>query len=186
MISFILSQNNHLLRISPLWQDLHHALWPKSNSWYRQDTNHSRKSRNATKMAFLTKKSILPKLMVSKNCVHVIQKFYDLLLFKGCYYLNHKISFNLSVQVAIILVFHEPFMMLFHILRSVLDHEWKSDNFLNPSSVEANGVTNKEKELHKMRPVTKRDFLRKSEICSKFKPPLKKLVEDIFWNYTNL
>ena len=108
-----------------------------------QDRNHSRKSRNATKMAFLTKKSIIPKLKVSKSCVHVIQKFYDLLLFNGCYYLNHKIPFNLIVQVAIILVFHEPFMMLFHILRCVLDHEWESDDFLILSSVEANGVTNK-------------------------------------------
>ena len=56
--------------------------------------------------------------------------------FKGCSYLNHKISFNLSVQVAIFLVFHNPFLMLIHILRSVLDRELKLDNFLIPSSVQ--------------------------------------------------
>ena len=61
--------------------------------------------------------------------------FYDFLHFKGCSYLNHKISFNLSVQVAIFLVFHNPFMMLFHILMSVLDHELMLDNFLITSSV---------------------------------------------------
>ena len=62
-------------------------------------------------------------------------QFYDFLHFKGCSYLNRKISFNLSVEVAIFLVFHNPFMMLFHILRSVLNHELMLDNFLIPSSM---------------------------------------------------
>ena len=55
--------------------------------------------------------------------------------FKGCSYLNCKISFNLSVEVAIFLVFHNPFMMLFHILMSVSDHELMLDNFLLRSNV---------------------------------------------------
>ena len=54
---------------------------------------------------------------------------------KSCLYLDHKISFNLSVEVAIFLAFHNPFMMLFHILMSVLDHELMLDNFLITSSV---------------------------------------------------
>ena len=62
-------------------------------------------------------------------------QFYDFLHFKGCSYLNCKISFNLSVEVAIFLVFHNPFMMLFHILMSVSDHELMLDNFLLRSSV---------------------------------------------------
>ena len=62
-------------------------------------------------------------------------QFYDFLHFKGCSYLNRKISFNLSVEVAIFLVFHNPFMMLFHILMSVSDHELMLDNFLLTSSV---------------------------------------------------
>ena len=62
-------------------------------------------------------------------------QFYDFLHFKGCSYLNRKISFNLSVEVAIFLVFHNPFMMLFHILMSVSDHELMLDYFLLRSSV---------------------------------------------------
>ena len=62
-------------------------------------------------------------------------QFYDFLHFKGCSYLNRKISFNLSVEVAIFLVFHNPFMMLFHILMSVSDYELMLDNFLLRSSV---------------------------------------------------
>ena len=62
-------------------------------------------------------------------------RFYDFLHFKVCSYLNHKISFNLSVQVAIFLVFHNPFMMFFYILRSASDHELVLDNFFFPSSV---------------------------------------------------
>ena len=62
-------------------------------------------------------------------------QFYDFLHFKGCSYLNRKISFKLSVEVAIFLVFHNPFMMLFHILMSVSDHELMLDNFLLRSSV---------------------------------------------------
>ena len=62
-------------------------------------------------------------------------QFYDFLHFKGCSYLNRKISFNLSVEVAIFLVFHNPFMMLFYILMSVSDHELMLDNFLLRSSV---------------------------------------------------
>ena len=58
-------------------------------------------------------------------------QFYDFLLFN----LNCKISFNLSVEVAIFLVFHNPFMMLFHILMFVSDHELMLDNFLITSSV---------------------------------------------------
>ena len=46
-----------------------------------------------------------------------------------------KISFNLSVQVAIFLVFHNLFVMLFHILMSISDHEFMLDNFLITSSV---------------------------------------------------
>ena len=49
---------------------------------------------------------------------------------------NHKISFNLSVEVAIFLAFHNTFMMLFHILMSVLDHELMLDNFLITSRVQ--------------------------------------------------
>ena len=36
------------------------------------------------------------------------------------------------------LAFYNPFMMLFHILRYVLDHELILDSFLIPSSVEGN------------------------------------------------
>ena len=61
--------------------------------------------------------------------------FYDFLHFKGSSYLNLKISFNLRVHVAILLFFHNPFKILFHILRSALDDELKLDNFLNPCSV---------------------------------------------------
>ena len=61
--------------------------------------------------------------------------FCHFLHFKGCFYLNHKISFNLSVQVAIFWVFYKQFIMLFHILRSVYDHELMLDNFLITSSV---------------------------------------------------
>ena len=56
-------------------------------------------------------------------------RFYDFL------HLNHKISFNLSVEVVIFLAFHNPFMMIFHILMSVSDHELMLDNFLITSSV---------------------------------------------------
>ena len=62
--------------------------------------------------------------------------FYDFLHFQGCSYVNHKISFNLNVQVATFLVFHNPFMMLFHTFMFVLDHELMLDNFLIPSSVQ--------------------------------------------------
>ena len=67
-------------------------------------------------------------------------QFYDFLHFKGCSYLNRKISFNLSVEVAIFLVFHNPFMMLFHILMSVSDHELMLDNFLLTASVRQLGL----------------------------------------------
>ena len=69
-------------------------------------------------------------------------QFYDFLHFKGCSYLNRKISFNLSVEVAIFLVFHNPFMMLFHILMSVSDHELMLDNFLLRSSVSREDAAN--------------------------------------------
>ena len=61
--------------------------------------------------------------------------FYDFLHFKRWSYFNRKISFNLSVQVAIFLAFHNQFMILFHILSPVLDHELMLDNFLITSSV---------------------------------------------------
>ena len=61
--------------------------------------------------------------------------FYDFLHFKECSYLNRKISFDLSVEDAIFLVYHNPFMMLFHILMSVSDHEFMLDNFFLTSSV---------------------------------------------------
>ena len=61
--------------------------------------------------------------------------FYDYLHFKGCSYLNSKISFNLSVHVAMFLVFHNSFMMLFHILSPVLEHDLMLDNFLITSSL---------------------------------------------------
>ena len=41
----------------------------------------------------------------------------------------------MSVQVAIFLFFHNPFMILFHILSPVLDHELMLDDFLITSSV---------------------------------------------------
>ena len=62
-------------------------------------------------------------------------QFYEFLHFKGCSYLNPKISFNLSVEVTIFLVFHNPLLMLFHILSPVSDHELMLDNFLLRSSV---------------------------------------------------
>ena len=62
-------------------------------------------------------------------------QFYEFLHFKGCSYLNCKISFNLSVKVAIFLVFNNPFMMLVHILMSVSEHELMLDFFLLTSSV---------------------------------------------------
>ena len=74
-------------------------------------------------------------MTVSKKLSTRAPQFYDLSHFKGCSYLNCKISFNLSVEVAIFLVFHNPFMMLFHILMSVSDHELMLDNFLLRSSV---------------------------------------------------
>ena len=90
------------------------------------------------KMAFWIKESkdfIQAKSTVSKSCHLGILWFKAFLHFKGCSYLNHKISFNLSVCVTIFFVFHNPYMMLFHILKCVLDHDWKLDNFLIPSSV---------------------------------------------------
>ena len=59
-------------------------------------------------MAILTKESeifIEAKLMVSKstNFSTRAPMFYDFLNFKGCSYVNYKISFNLNVQVAIFL-----------------------------------------------------------------------------------
>ena len=65
--------------------------------------------------------------------------FYDFLHFKVCSYLNHKISFNLSVEVVIFFDFHNPFMMIFHILMSISDHELMLDNFLITSSVVYHG-----------------------------------------------
>ena len=64
-------------------------------------------------------------------------RFYDFLHFEGCSYKSQNIfqSEFSSNQFAIFLVFHYPFMMSFHILRSFLDHELKSDNFLIPSSM---------------------------------------------------
>ena len=61
--------------------------------------------------------------------------FHDYLHFKRWSYLNRKISFNLSVQVAIFLVFHNPFIISFHILSPVLEHEIMLDNFLITSSL---------------------------------------------------
>ena len=85
----------------------------------------------------MTKESkifIKAKLTVSKSCPLGHLGFMIFLHFKGCSYLNHKISFNLSVQVAI-LVLHNPVTMLFHILMSISDHELMLDNFLITSSV---------------------------------------------------
>ena len=62
-------------------------------------------------------------------------QYHDVLHFKGCPYLNHKISFSLRIQVAIFLVFHNLFMILYHILSPVLDPELMLDNFLITSSV---------------------------------------------------
>ena len=42
---------------------------------------------------------------------------------------------KLSTRAPQFLVLHNPFMMLFHILMSVLDHELMLDNFLITSSV---------------------------------------------------
>ena len=42
---------------------------------------------------------------------------------------------GMSVRVVIFLAFHNPFMMLFHILMSISDHELMLDNFLITSSV---------------------------------------------------
>ena len=41
-------------------------------------------------------------------------RFYDFLHFKGCSYLNHKISCNLSCTLTIFLAFHNLFMILVH------------------------------------------------------------------------
>ena len=68
-------------------------------------------------MAILTKgskKIRKSKIDGLKKLYTIASLSYDLLHSKGCFYLNHKISFNLSVQVAIVLVFHNPFTMLFH------------------------------------------------------------------------
>ena len=53
--------------------------------------------------------------------------FYNSLHFKESSDLDYKISFNLSVHVAIFFCFvlNNPFMMLFHILRSVSSHEFE-------------------------------------------------------------
>ena len=64
------------------------------------------------------------------SLVKIAGQIYDFLHFKGCSYLNHKTSFNLSVQVATFLVFDNPFMMLLDIFMPVLDHALMLDNFL--------------------------------------------------------
>ena len=97
-----------------------------------------KKRRDALKTAILNNESkifIKAKLTVSESCLLGLLSFMIFLHFKGCSYLNRKISFNLSVEVAIFLVFHNPFMMLFHILMSVSDHELMLDYFLLRSSV---------------------------------------------------
>ena len=75
------------------------------------------------------------------SLVKIAGQIYDFLHFKGCSYLNHKTSFNLSVQVATFLVFDNPFMMLLDIFMPVLDHALMLDNFLiTRSSVYLNGT----------------------------------------------
>ena len=101
-------------------------------------TQISQKRWDVLKTAVLTKESkifIKAKLKVSKSCLLGFVDFMIFLHFKVCSYLNHKISFNLSVEVALFLVFHIPFMILFHILISVSGHESMLDNFLLTSSV---------------------------------------------------
>ena len=49
-----------------------------------------------------------------KIAVFRASRFFDFLHFKGQPFINHKISFNLRVQVAIFLTFHNCFMMLVH------------------------------------------------------------------------
>ena len=70
------------------------------------DGNLPKKRRNALKKAILTKESrIFIKINGLKKLSTRAPLFYDFLHFKGCSYLDHKISFNLSVQVTIFLVF---------------------------------------------------------------------------------
>ena len=98
-----------------------------------------RKRRNTPKMAILSKKSknfIKAKLTVSKSWQLGLICFMIFLHFKEQSSFIPKISFNLSVQVAIFLVFHNPFMMLFHILMSISDHELILDNFFITRSVD--------------------------------------------------
>ena len=105
------------------------------------------------KTAILTKESkifIKAKLTISKSCHLGLLGFYDFLHFKGRSYLNHKISFNLSVKVAIFLVFHNLFMILFHILMSVLEHKFMLDDFLITSSVLSNKALNWGKSISKV------------------------------------
>ena len=101
--------------------DLHHALRPELNTRSRQKrmTQTSQKKKKNPKNGFL--KFHKNEIDGLKNLSTRTPLFYQFLHFKGCFYLNHKISFNLSVQVAVSLVFHNTFMMLFLILSSVLD-----------------------------------------------------------------
>ena len=86
-------------------------------------------------MDFSTKESKIlmkAKLTVSKSCL--LLGFMIFCILRDAH-INHKISFNLSVQVAILLVFDNQSIMLFHIFISVLDHELILDNFLIKNSV---------------------------------------------------
>ena len=78
-----------------------------------RDTNLPKKRRNALKMLILTKKSkvfIKAKLTVSKSYLLGQVQMH----FKGCPYINHKISCNLSCTLTIFLAFHNLFMILVH------------------------------------------------------------------------
>ena len=77
--------------------DLRHALRPQSNTWSGQNAwqESPKKRRNALKMVILTKKSknfIKAKLTVSKSYLLGLVYLMIFLHFKGCPYINHKIS----------------------------------------------------------------------------------------------
>ena len=106
---------------------------PGRNAWRESP----QKKRNALKTAILTKKSkifIKATLKVSKSYLLELLGFMIFCILRDAH-INHKISFNLSVQVAILLVFDNQSIMLFHIFISVLDHELILDNFLIKNSV---------------------------------------------------
>ena len=83
--------------VSWFWGDLCHALWLQSNTWTGQNAWHEspEKRRNALKMVISTKESKIVykskvdrlKMLPTRICL-----FYDFLHFKGCPYINHKIS----------------------------------------------------------------------------------------------